>query len=1119
MALPFLFTAFLFGGSVYYQHRQAKKAQAKARQAEAQAQVEAQAAFHRSMQVQVQDYPRVMVFGYENKIGGNLIWMHRAENTNYQMVIALCVNRLWSVKLVYIDDEIICSDTEIVGDYRFPPKHAGERYGNQFGIYIVNSTPNTKPDYATAIWPTNLGRYPDPSVWTIDHWRARGFAFACVAISANPDLFSGPPNLSFVVTPTPQYTSDWHTNNYRRVDSLANPVYALKEYLCSEYGLNQPLRVDTASFTAAANAWMVPPPLSATPILKSETTYIADLTKDHRDHIDALLDCCNGRLIISGGKFKVQVGIRSTFVMNLTPDGFVGRFNVRPTIPGRDRFNAVNVRYTNRDKLWAQDNYLHTLDGVEPADRIVKDIDLAVSTADGCAQVAAQLVREQLNQITIECDYDIRAMQLEAGDIVRVTNPKYGFDDKEFEVEQMRFESEQGEIKFRLNLQEYDPDIYNMAEAPDAWADGPETNLPNKNFVPTPTELAVSEELYRIGDVITNRVNISYLAELYFTAEFEIQYRRFGDSDWKNGAITSQLNASFDLDVTEADDYEFRVSAVNSFNFRSPWVQVTKEILGKTAPPADITGLQIDFVGAMLEATWDKNTDMDLSHYRVDLQTHYRPEPSIEFMPLSIEAKSNEVSVKIPNSAFYHPPDFWIEASVVAVDTTGNESEVPATAKIGHKKPHIPLNLRVQKIKSKIMLNWDEVLKFDSELIVDTAIQYRFLELDRFNVYRSKEGTGITAQHGQVKGSFFTYDESEPGTYYFSVTWTDVLNRESDVATIGPITISGEEEYDLVDAFVVTPKTLSENSIFGNSTSSPFYFPSAGYLNADETMLFIGVAGFYNPVSGPLQMHDLASNSNVGQWSTELENMELYRSEELATWDDEIQAGFEYWAQPSVLREGFPHPSPDAKQNYLSTGSLPTQFFPGNHRKHAALMCSPVYDLGQIFPFLAIKLNMDLSFYGDPFDLIVEVVSCDQAFTPAQPAPGTFPAHLNAKTNRGTFVTITDVRYFYVRLIAFNKTGREMVGLSAINISLNLESKKSQGKANVLATDYPSGTEVTMDKSFYDIRGFSATVKGYSWSVVPNWDETTHPNKIWLFVVDENGDPQNAEVLWEVRGV
>lgn len=1108
MALPFIVLAGLFGGSVYYQHRQAKKAQAKARQAENDARVEAQAAMFRSMQVQVQDSPRIMVFGYENKIGGNLIWMHRAPDTTYHMVIALCVSPLRRVTKIYINDEVVWEQSATFVDYLLPTRFVGNRYGENINGYIVNSSPDPKPNYADILF-TGAG-YPDQDKWTMDHWRARDFAFGCFAISANPEMFSGPPALSFVVEPSPQYITAWHTNGNLRSDSLANPVYALLEYMRSPHGMNLPeAKVDIDSFNAAAAAWKIPGLYPAPATLKSETTYIADLTRDHRDHIEALLDCCNGRLAISSGKFKIRVGVRSTYVMSLTEDGFVGKFNVRPTIPGRDRFNAVNVTYTNQSKLWARDNYLHTLDGVAAQDRIVKDIELHVSSAAGCAQVAAQLVREQLNQITVDCEYDIRAMQLEAGDIVRVTNPKYGFTDKEFEVEQLRLESQNGEIRFRLQLQEYDPDVYNDAAAPDELANGPETNLPNRNYVPTPASFTVTEELYSVGDIVSNRVNVSWTADSYFTSSFEIQYRRVGDTDWKNGATTSQLNASFDLNVTEADDYEFRVSGVNSFGFRSPWTSTIVEILGKTAPPANVSGHSISIVGSILEATWTKNTELDLSHYKVTFAPYWRPDNSA-LVASSINSKSNEFTLKLPTSSSLNPADFYIVFSVVAVDTTGNESVTPATAKIGYKVPHAVLNAKIQKVKSKIILNWDDVLTQDSEKITGTDIYYQYLNLDTFRVYRSKSGTGVTALHGQVKGSFYTYDETEPGTYTFDVTWVDVLGRESTAVTVGPVVITGDEEYQVFETYSATPAEISlasQNYKYRDGYATA-YTSAAGQLSADESEILLGV--FLVPYFNTDEFG--ASNK---EWSVRNQRVYALTGATPTKWSEFTAAGFDYWLQPATIRDAYPVDPRTEKQIYLQTGIL--YFYPAT-MQHSAIAVTPVFDLGSTLSSVNLQIEIDWEYYGTFPDLLIEVISGPSTFSAA--SFGGFPAQSGQSLNRGTFVTLGATRQFYVRLISFNETGKELVSLRGITVQVVMPEIIASGKSNVLASDAAGGgTEITMDKSFVDIRSFNGTVKGQNYTIVPDWDELTEPNKIYLAAYNSSGVAQDCEIIWEVRGI
>ena len=63
--------------------------------------------------------------------------------------------------------------------------------------------------------------------------------------------------------------------------------------------------------------------------------------------------------------------------------------------------------------------------------------------------------------------------------------------------------------------------------------------------------------------------------------------------------------------------YNIRARAVSNLGVKSAFTTFNHQAVGKTAPPANVTGLRINVVGAEAHLSWDAVADLDLSHYIV----------------------------------------------------------------------------------------------------------------------------------------------------------------------------------------------------------------------------------------------------------------------------------------------------------------------------------------------------------------------------------------------------------------------------------------------------------------------------------------------------------------------
>lgn len=1088
-------TLILGGASVFYQKRQQKKLQRQAEQAKRDME-----GFRLSFGDPAQ--ARTFAFATDIRSSGPVIYAY-VLGPYLVMIIPMSTQQMsWtSTKTMWVDGEQVTLDRD-QGNGWWSPSSGKYATPSSASFYVC-----AKLNYSA--WDSQVGsgliggvlNLPGLATQWDDTHTCTGFSYMSVYVGYHQNLFQGLPDLSFNLIPS----ASTSTQTYMGSD-LGNPATALYEYMTQFFG-ESAANIDLTSFLAAKSR--CDETVSGKKRYQISQTFQTDQTP--QEIIDTILDSMNGDLIKAGATWFLKNNY-ATPTITFDEDDIVGPINVETRRSYADAFNRVIGLYKSEVQSDQPQTYPPVVDSTavsQDGETITYTLDLPqVPEPEQAQRIALIELKKNRLEISLSLKVNARGLLVKAGDTINLTIARYGWTSKPFVITSHKI-IVADEVSCAMNLQETSSAVYDDYSGSSIGSVA-QTNLPRANEVTDPTNLQVTEALYSIGDIVGNRVTVTWDHDYAFLSRYEVEYKLSSGSNWIAGGSADGRRRQLDLDVTQATDFDFRVRAVSTLEYRSNWLTLNNvEILGKTANPSDVAGLSLNIIGSILEATWTKNNELDLSHYKVTVQPYWRPDNSA-LVASSINSKSNEFTLKLPTSSSFSPADFYIVFSVVAVDTTGNESVTPATAKIGYKVPHAVLNARIQKVKSKIILNWDDVLTQDSEKITGTDIYYQYLNLDTFRVYRTKSGTGVTALHGQVKGSFYTYEETEPGSYTYDITWVDVLGRESTAVTVGPVVITGDEEYQVFETYSATPAEISlasQNYKYRDGYATAFT-SAAGQLTADESEILLGVflVPYYNT--------DEFGASNK-EWSVRNQRVHALTGATPTKWSEFTAAGFDYWLQPATIREAYPVDPRTEKQIYLQTGIL--YFYPAT-MQHSAIAVTPVFDLGSTLSSVNLQIEIDWEYYGTFPDLLIEVISGPSTFSAA--SFGVFPAQSGQSLNRGTFVTLGATRQFYVRLISFNETGKELVSLRGITVQVVMPEIIASGKSNVLAADAGGGgTEITMDKSFVDIRSFSGSVKGKNFTIVPDWDELTDPDKIYLAAYNSSGVAQDCEIIWEVRGI
>lgn len=335
------------------------------------------------------------------------------------------------------------------------------------------------------------------------------------------------------------------------------------------------------------------------------------ISSDRRpyDNVGDILSCMHGRLSYVGGKWELLTSIYNlteiTFDENDIRQGTTMKIQTRHS--RRERFNAVRGLYSSPlFKHVATDYPPVTNAFYEEEDnnnRIWKDFDLPFTPRPHTAQRLAKIELEKhRQQITLQISTNLAGMECKVGDVVLISNERFGWVEKEFEVSEWKMVSEEIDGKPFLGcdilLRETDISVYDWNSGEETSIDpAPNTQLLNPFDIDNPTNLTVtSGDEYldiRLDGTVFSRMFVSWTSpdNPYVTTggRIEVQYKQSSESAWRNHiSVEGDETSTYILDVKDGTLYDVRIRSVNYIGTRLPeWVTVNNHlVIGKTAPPS-----------------------------------------------------------------------------------------------------------------------------------------------------------------------------------------------------------------------------------------------------------------------------------------------------------------------------------------------------------------------------------------------------------------------------------------------------------------------------------------------------------------------------------------------------
>jgi hypothetical protein len=452
-------------------------------------------------------------------------------------------------------------------------------------------------------------------------FRGRGIAYIYVRYDYDQDVFAnGLPLVTAVIKGKKVFDPRTSTTAWS-----ANAALCIRDYLTSEYGLSDD-QIDDTAFSAAANICDENVSLSGGGTEKKYTINgVVRADRSHGDVLQDMLTACAGSLFWGGGKWKLVVGDYVAPTKVLTLDDLRGPISLSTRINVRDQFNGVQGIFNSASDRWMTMDYpsisSSTFVAQDGGEQKFLDLALPFTTSKATAQRLAKLTLYRAReQMTFAADFGLNAFDVEVGEIIALTNERYGWDEKEFECVGWAFgASDGGDLRVTLTLRE-------TSEAAFDWNAEEQDIIANDSDLPDPMEkptvgLTISAELRVQNEQVTGALLIDVSSNNAFADYFEVQFKPSASSKWvrltQAQAVGDEATRFEALGITDGN-YDVRARAVSVLGVRGPFTTITNWYATLFAPaPQTVSNFSGNVVGNTLHLSWTPVTDLDLSHYKI----------------------------------------------------------------------------------------------------------------------------------------------------------------------------------------------------------------------------------------------------------------------------------------------------------------------------------------------------------------------------------------------------------------------------------------------------------------------------------------------------------------------
>jgi hypothetical protein len=566
------------------------------------------------------------------RVGGAIVYDESTGTNNklFHRVIAVAGHEVELFDKIYLNDDLVTLDSS--GNVTAPSKYVKTTQtrtkvptgpdGNDEWSYTTTTkylvrikTHNGSPTQAAD---TDL--VAESQHWTSEH-KLSGIAYMYVRLEHDAKAFpNGMPNITAEVKGKKVYNPATSTTAWSD-----NPALCLRDYLTSSYGLSE--EAANIDDTLVNSAVTVCDTLVGSPAAKRYTCNGAFTTAlTPYDLLSDLLTCMGGSLWYAQGKWRMKPAYWTSTVMDLDEDDFRSSVDVSTRHSRRDNFNVVKGTFRGEESNFQVTDYPQVTNSAfvsaDGGQESVADLDLPFTDNSIEARRIARITLESnRQQLTINAAFGLRTLGLQVGDNVRITNTRFGWTNKEFQVLSWSFGLTDGlDLQVNMTLRETAESVYDEVDDGIVY-ERDNTTLLSPFEVPN-LGINISTELRRVKGKTLGvlLLDINNTDNTLDTAEVQIRKSlvEFNEVNFTSVATMGAFVGTERVEVVAIEEtlYDIRARATNSLGVPGEWNTISNysvETLG--APPADVTNFSGNLVGGNLFLSWSPVPDLDLAHY------------------------------------------------------------------------------------------------------------------------------------------------------------------------------------------------------------------------------------------------------------------------------------------------------------------------------------------------------------------------------------------------------------------------------------------------------------------------------------------------------------------------
>jgi hypothetical protein len=569
-----------------------------------------------------------VVYG-ERQVGITRVFLETSGSDNEYLYMAgvLCEGEIQSIEEVYIDDKLVTFASALThgsvvevgsGDANF--------YKDSTSHIQVQAFLGLDNQVSSSILSTSTN-------WGTNH-RLRGVAYLALRFKWNQDIFGQIPQVKVTLKGRKVYDPRTTTTAYS-----SNPALCLLDYLrSSRYGKGLPDSAFEANFQSFQDSadeceTQVTPYTGGTDINVFDTNAVLDSSQKIIDNVKKLLNPMRALFTYTEGVYKLKIESTGSPVKTITADYVVGGAKVLGERKN-NKYNRVIGTFVNPEKNWQQDTISFppaddsalpladqhaTMLALDNGTLLEGNFDFPNVTSPYQAEDLCEIIlRRSRNQLQIQLRLTSEFLDLAIGDVVGITYPSGGFNNKPFRVLGMTINED---LTVDVQLFEHQDNFYtwtSKAQAP-TIAD---TSLPNPYNVQPPASVTLSDQLiaYNDGTVIVALDIAIGASPDSFVDYYQVEYKKQSETDYQIHGQGTGLNQRV-LNVIDQEVYDVRVKAVNSIGASSTYVTAQRTIVGSTEAPADVTDFSCNIIGSEAHLSWEQIPDLDLAYYQIRFST------------------------------------------------------------------------------------------------------------------------------------------------------------------------------------------------------------------------------------------------------------------------------------------------------------------------------------------------------------------------------------------------------------------------------------------------------------------------------------------------------------------